>query len=160
MSEIKFSSAHFLNIHNHRLPAVNEILNKCKTEIEQILKCQVNVFCRIGHELVGEAELKNIVCEICEIDQAQLLNSDRTRHIVIARHLYCYFASNVLRHTYKRIGDALGKRDHTTAIHGKAKVADMIYVHDHLYMPAFKEVQARLNELINTSRFTEKVAVA
>jgi len=49
----------------------------------------------------------------------------RKKHLVYARHLYCFLSRKQTSATWKEISNLIGGRDHTTAIHGVNKLQDL-----------------------------------
>ena len=63
------------------------------------------------------------VSDFYEIDQKDLIAKNRKREVVKPRQIAMYLMRSELQYSYPGIGDKLGKRDHTTAIHAYEKIA-------------------------------------
>lgn len=64
----------------------------------------------------------------CTVDQAKLRS--RKGEYVRARHLYYYMSCTRTGATLREMGELVGSRDHSTSIHGKQKIMDMISISD------------------------------
>jgi len=58
-----------------------------------------------------------MVCTYYGVEPDDVKGKDRTRHLVIARQIYCYLARTYTRSTLKQIGSIIN-RDHATVIYG------------------------------------------
>ncbi len=63
------------------------------------------------------------VCEHFHIQKADLLGAKRNSEIVIPRQIAMYLCREMTQTQFKEIGNILGKRDHSTVIHGCEKIA-------------------------------------
>lgn len=88
-------------------------------------------------ELLGQkqnGELKNLtpkqvitkICEYFAIKQTDLTGPKRQKGLVLPRHLTMYLLSEELGLTVEKIGEILGGRDHTTVMHGRDKIKQLI----------------------------------
>jgi hypothetical protein len=76
-------------------------------------------------------EIALIVSEASGISIFQMKGKSRKREIVIARQAVCFLASKYFM--LREIGDYLGGRDHSTVIHSRNLVEDMLFMNDPLY---------------------------
>ena len=63
------------------------------------------------------------VADFFEVPQSELTERSRKREIVEPRQITMYLLRDVLKLSYPNIGEKLGKRDHTTAIHAFEKIS-------------------------------------
>jgi chromosomal replication initiator protein len=63
---------------------------------------------------------------------SELASRQRTRIIALARQLAMYLARELTDASLIQIGDSLGGRDHTTVMHGCAKIAEMLVMDNQL----------------------------
>jgi chromosomal replication initiator protein len=63
------------------------------------------------------------VAQFFEISQADIINKSRRKQIVLPRQIAMFLMREMLGMSYPDIGDKLGKRDHTTAIHSYEKIS-------------------------------------
>lgn len=68
----------------------------------------------------------NIICEYFKIEQADLTGPKRIKELVLPRHLVMHILSEELNLTVKKIGELLGGRDHTTVMHGRDRIKNLI----------------------------------
>ena len=141
---------HLKNYDIDKVPGLREILNKCQQDIEELTKIPVSVFYRMKFHHLSTSDLTRIVCQVCEVTWVDILSQSRTAHIVIARHLYCYFAVTVQKKSLELVGKIL-HRDHTSIIHARDKIIAMKQNNDELYMTPYFEIERRIDELIVTS---------
>lgn len=66
--------------------------------------------------------LKN-VSQFFEINQSDLINKSRRKEVVLPRQITMFLMRDMLGMSYPDIGDKMGKRDHTTAIHSYEKIS-------------------------------------
>ncbi len=67
-------------------------------------------------------EVLKTVADFFEIPVADLTNRSRKKEVVEPRQIAMYLLRDVLKLSYPHIGEKLGKRDHTTAIHACEKI--------------------------------------
>lgn len=63
------------------------------------------------------------VADFFEIPPSQLINRSRRKEVVEPRQICMYLMRDILKISYPHIGEILGKRDHTTAIHACEKIS-------------------------------------
>ena len=68
----------------------------------------------------------NTVAEFFELSVDDLIKRSRKREIVEPRQICMYILRDTLKLSYPHIGEQLGKRDHTTAIHACEKITKAI----------------------------------
>lgn len=64
----------------------------------------------------------NIVCDYFNLSQKDLIGAKRQKELVLPRHITMFLLSEHLNMTVEKIGQILGKRDHTTVMHGRDKI--------------------------------------
>ena len=65
-------------------------------------------------------------CEYFRVDRADLCGKCRAKEIAEPRMISMYLICDMLALPLKRIGEAFGGKDHTTVIHARDKIADMV----------------------------------
>ncbi|MEK7479276.1 MAG: chromosomal replication initiator protein DnaA [Patescibacteria group bacterium] len=68
-------------------------------------------------------DVLKIVADFFNVAPQELTNRSRKREIVEPRQICMYLMRDMLNLSYPHIGEKLGKRDHTTAIHAYEKIA-------------------------------------
>ena len=82
-------------------------------------------------------ELEEILFELCDIfliSPEKLKERNRRRDVMYCKHIYCYVACMITGRTLREIGAYLGHRDHTTVIHSRETVKDLISCNDESFM--------------------------
>jgi len=77
---------------------------------------------------VCELKLYDILREVSEVSGVnidEILSLSRKEKICIARQMFCYIATENKKWTQKQIGAAI-RRDHSTVIHSRSVVEDML----------------------------------
>ncbi|MEW6617459.1 MAG: chromosomal replication initiator protein DnaA [Patescibacteria group bacterium] len=67
-------------------------------------------------------EIIKAVADFFEVSQAELTDRSRKKEVVEPRQIAMYLLRDILKLSYPHIGEKLGKRDHTTAIHACEKI--------------------------------------
>ena len=62
------------------------------------------------------------ICDYFNLNQKDLLGQRRQKELVLPRHITMFILSEHLNLTVEKIGQILGKRDHTTVMHGRDKI--------------------------------------
>lgn len=62
------------------------------------------------------------VCEYFNLSYKELVGAKRQKELVLPRHITMFILSEYLNLTVEKIGQILGKRDHTTVMHGRDKI--------------------------------------
>ncbi|MBU9725745.1 chromosomal replication initiator protein DnaA [Diplocloster modestus] len=74
----------------------------------------------------------DVVAEHFHISSADIKGSKRNSEIVVPRQIVMYLCRDMTATALKAIGNILGKRDHSTIIHGADKIADEVKKNDTL----------------------------
>ena len=77
-------------------------------------------------EVMTTANIINIVCQFYNISQADLLGKKKNKELVLPRQICIYLMTELLSLPLVTIGQAMGGRDHTTVIHARDKITDLI----------------------------------
>jgi len=93
---------------------------------------------------ISPAHIMKSVAQFFEISQADIINKSRRKQIVLPRQIAMFLMREMLGMSYPDIGDKLGKRDHTTAIHSYEKISREITVNRKL-----NQTVVLVKELIN-----------
>ncbi len=71
-------------------------------------------------------QVLSIICSFFDISLKDLTGPKRQKELVLPRHIAMYILSEELRLTVEKIGQVLGGRDHTTVMHGRDKMKQLI----------------------------------
>jgi len=83
----------------------------------------INETIQVSPKNITTQEVIRTVAEFFEVSSNDLVNRSRKREVVEPRQIAMYLLRDILKLSYPHIGEKLGKRDHTTAIHACDKVA-------------------------------------
>ncbi|MDO8573590.1 MAG: chromosomal replication initiator protein DnaA [Candidatus Daviesbacteria bacterium] len=75
---------------------------------------------------VGPEQVLATICGYFNLNQKELIGAKRQKELVLPRHIAMFILSEHLNLTVERIGFILGKRDHTTVMHGRDKIKKLI----------------------------------
>ena len=114
---------------------IEGIINKLYFYKEYKNNCELDI--KIAEEIINntlQQTMSNInplqiikcVCEFFEISHAELVNKSRRKEVVVPRQITMFLLRDMLGMSYPDIGDKVGKRDHTTAIHSYEKISNEI----------------------------------
>jgi chromosomal replication initiator protein len=93
--------------------------------------------------------LKCAIVEVFGEDWVKIISRRRTRELVMARQLYCWYARFFVKMSFKKIAKNIGGKDHTTAMHGCHTVQDLLDSKDALMSGRFIQVQDKLNSFLH-----------
>ncbi|HYE23030.1 MAG TPA: helix-turn-helix domain-containing protein [Candidatus Paceibacterota bacterium] len=91
---------------------------------------------------VSYRNLLRLVCAEFGIEESELCGESRVRKIARPRQVLMYLAHFDARKSYPWIGARIGGRDHTTALHGKRKIEELLAAGD----TAIRESIGRIQE--------------
>ena len=94
------------------------------------LKPSLKVVKNILNDLINNNQIKpistkdviEIVCQFYNINHKDLIGNKRKKELVIPRQIAMYIMREELKISYPSIGEELGGRDHTTAMHAYNKI--------------------------------------
>ncbi len=75
---------------------------------------------------ISPAHVLKCVSDFFEIGQSDIINKSRRKEVVLPRQIVMFLLRDMLGMSYPDIGDKMGKRDHTTAIHSYEKISHEI----------------------------------
>ena len=82
------------------------------------------------HETVTSDKIIGSVCSFYKISRENLLGKSKKKELVQPRQICAYLMCEIMNIPLVSIGEALGGRDHTTVIHSREKVSNLIKVND------------------------------
>ncbi len=86
----------------------------------------INETTQVTSKNISAQEVIKSVADFFEIPVNDLLNRSRKKEVVEPRQIAMYLLRDILKLSYPHIGERLGKRDHTTAIHACEKISKEI----------------------------------
>lgn len=86
----------------------------------------INETTQLSPKNISVGDIIKTVSEFFEVPQSELTERSRKQEIVEPRQIAMYLMREMLKLSYPHIGEKLGKRDHTTAIHAYEKISHEI----------------------------------
>ena len=71
-------------------------------------------------------QIINTIAEFYDIKLEDLLGSCRKKNLALPRQIVMYLMREELKSSYPSIGQEIGNRDHTTAMHAHLKISNAI----------------------------------
>ena len=84
------------------------------------------------HETVTSDKIIGSVCSFYKISRENLLGKSKKKELVQPRQICAYLMCEIMNIPLVSIGEALGGRDHTTVIHSREKITNLIKVNDRI----------------------------
>ncbi len=100
----------------HGVPATMESIEKILTNLKKIPQ----------KNSIGIKTLLNIITSFYNISLNDLIGSSRKKKLVLPRQITMYLMREEIKSSYPAIGQELGGRDHTTAMHAYEKICKQI----------------------------------
>lgn len=82
----------------------------------------LNSFIKSPKKLTSLKQIVKSVCEHYDVDEKLVFQRLRRKEIALPRQIIMYLLRSELSYSYPHIGEKVGKRDHTTAIHSYEKI--------------------------------------
>lgn len=107
-------------------------LSKCESTLESVKKLLTAVKPVSPRGGLTSKQIINTVSRFFDTKLEDLLGSSRKKELVLPRQIAMYLMREELKSSFPNIGQELGNRDHTTAMHACAKVTREIESDDKL----------------------------
>ena len=130
--------------YHDKADAIREELRR-REQAKKPTKKQVAKSKRDRIRIEKNTKARDIIAQVClkhEITRRDFMSDERWPHLVKARHEAFYLARSELKMSYPNIAKIMGKKDHTTILHGVKKHAERtgLPVPDgHIYFQRMKE---------------------
>ena len=72
------------------------------------------------------------ICSFYKISKENLLGKSKKKELVQPRQICAFLMCEILNIPLVSIGEALGGRDHTTIIHAREKISNLVKVNDRI----------------------------
>ncbi len=82
------------------------------------------------HETVTSEKIIGSICSFYKITREKLLGKSKKKELVQPRQICAFLMCEIMNIPLVSIGEALGGRDHTTVIHSRDKIANLIKIND------------------------------
>ncbi len=84
------------------------------------------------HEAVTAEKVIGSVCAFYKIGKDKLLGKSKKKELVQPRQICAFLMCEILNIPLVSVGNAMGGRDHTTVIHSRDKIANLIKINDRI----------------------------
>lgn len=108
---------------------VKQILNSAKRSIENVTGAEVSIYYKAKYNPENIERLKEAICAAYEIRMSNLVKKCRDQKLVRPRQMFYYLAIEKFGMGVIDAGKIFG-HDHTTAIHSRNKVKDLLSIKD------------------------------
>ena len=105
----------------NRVIAMNQ-LNKQEINIESVKEILGKITKKQSDKGLNTKKIKKIISEYFDISLEEIIGTCRRKELVIPRQICMYLMRKELNSSYPNIGQEVGGRDHTTAIHAFNKI--------------------------------------
>ena len=125
------------------------LLSKKDQEIELLRNMILNPkkIIKVHHKSLDN--LMKIVCSVTNVLPTEFFSKSRRQEYVLARSFFCYFANVYMKEATVKIGLYIN-RDHSTVIHGRNMIGDLVHIGAKYEMKLFKQIEAELNAIPDT----------
>lgn len=90
--------------------------------------------------VINEIDCIDTVSKMMGVEHAEMEHKTRKREVVVARQTTMYLICKYTRLSLVTIGEMFGGRDHTTVIHARSTVCDLLES-DPIYYNQFKDIE-------------------
>ena len=115
----------------NKITAFHE-LNNQKPTIESVKSIITNLAVSSRTGRVTPKQIAEIVTDYFDIKMSELVGNSRKKELVLPRQITMYLMRQELNSSYPNIGQEMGGRDHTTAMHACTKIGQKILDDDQL----------------------------
>ena len=77
-------------------------------------------------EVMTTTNIINTVCQFYNIPKSELLGKKKNKELVEPRQICIYLINELMSVPLVTIGQAVGGRDHTTVMHARDKIAELV----------------------------------
>lgn len=129
------------------LPAINTIIEEAEKKLSMLCSFPITLQIKGNFKSLPQLLLQRTICEVCGVLWEEVTGEGARRNIVMARHLYCYFAKHFLKLKPVRIAEDICK-DHATVLKAIITIKNRLLVNDGITMPLHTEIILKFTNLI------------
>lgn len=107
-------------------------LHKIELNLENVKKILRDIIHTPKPHAVSIKDIINAVIQFYDLDSEDLLSQSRKKRIAFPRQILMYLLREEAKISYPAIGESLGGRDHTTAIHAYKKIREEVNNNENL----------------------------
>jgi len=101
-------------------------LNNSKPTLESTKSLLASVTSRVHRGALTAKQVLNIVASFYDVSLDALVGNSRKKELVLPRQIAMFLMREELRSSFPNIGQELGGRDHTTAMHAVMKISQSV----------------------------------
>lgn len=127
-------------------PQVRELLATWQAQLRQLTGNDTLLLTAFNppEQTVDFGRIAEVVCEATGIPLDWVRGKSRKRETVLTRHLIAYYACQYSDMTLKEIGQSLGGKDHTTVLHARERVLDLLETGDKIACTVVTKINQRI----------------
>lgn len=129
---------------NTTVPNIKQILDRCQKDLEHATGKPVSVHYSIKIHKITVDTIIQIVCEHFQLTWTQIIKQTRERERIIPRQLFVWLACTYTNTSLVELARITGGQDHTTVIHARERVREMIATKDSLYIEPLNAIEKKL----------------
>ncbi len=101
-------------------------LNNTKPSLESVRSLLGGISTNPKKAGLTSKKLLKTVIDFFDISMEELLGSSRKKELVMPRQIAMYLMREQLKSSFPNIGQEIGNRDHTTAMHACVKISQLV----------------------------------
>lgn len=123
-------------------PEIKRLLSGWQSALREKTGNDTLLIVAVGKEIgpISLDEISKMVCEVTAIPFKLIHNQNRRLEVVIARQLICYYAWQA-GHPLRKIGLYIGGKDHSTVIHSRDRMKELIENGDKKALRFVKQIE-------------------
>lgn len=98
-------------------------LTRCRPDVSLAARTLDQRFGSDPRQTLNAANIIQAVAAYCSVSEEDLRSSSRKAWVTRARHVAVYLVREITGESWKRIGERLGNRDHSSIIHGYERIS-------------------------------------
>ncbi|MFL5811345.1 MAG: helix-turn-helix domain-containing protein [Flavisolibacter sp.] len=133
------------------LPAINDIIIDAENKLSKLVGTPVIMKMHLKNTELNEALLQELVCSAFNVTWRDITGNSRQQDIADARHVYWWLSIKMLGKRPSTLARECGKKDHTTVLHGRDRIEDLM---DHGRDNLCKTIKNIEGEILNAVQHT------
>lgn len=93
-------------------------------------------------------------CQMLDVSKSDALSKNRKRELVECRQIAMYFCAENTKFTYSQIGYDIGDKDHSTVLHAKKTVTNLLQT-DKQFREKYARIEAELKKIIQVGNLCD-----
>ena len=122
----------------------SEFKHKPHPDIEDVKSCFNDANITGKKETITAERIIDVICTYTNIQKEDIVGKKKTKDLAYARQIAMYLIRDLLGMPFENIGDLFGGKDHTTVMHARDKIAEMMKTNIEL-QGIIKDLKDKLN---------------